>query len=106
LLEEVEGKPEQNVLQSQAVRTMQKAIYTTKKTSHYGLAFEHCTHFTSPIRRYPDLMTHRLLFDYLHGDKSAPQDKYEEACKHSSAMELKASDAERASIRYKQSRVY
>lgn len=102
LLEEVEGKPEQNVLQSQAVRTMQKAMYTTKKTSHYGLAFEHYTHFTSPIRRYPDLMTHRLLFEYLHGEKSAPQDKYEEACKHSSAMEVKASDAERASIRYKQ----
>lgn len=99
---EVEGKPEQNIIQSQAIRTMSKAVYGTKKTSHYGLGFSHYTHFTSPIRRYPDLMVHRLLFDYLNGAKSANQDDFEEYCKKSSAMEVKAAEAERASIRYKQ----
>jgi len=102
ILVDTEGKPEQNVIQSLAVRTMQKAFYTTKKSGHYGLAFDNYTHFTSPIRRYPDLMVHRLLFDYLNGKKSANQDEYEEYCKHSSAREINASEAERASIRFKQ----
>ncbi len=102
LLEQVEGKPEQNLVQSQAIRTMSKAYYGTKKSMHYGLAFEHYTHFTSPIRRYPDLMVHRLLFEYLNKGKSGDQAHYEDMCKQSSAMEVKAADAERASVRYKQ----
>jgi ribonuclease R len=102
LLAEVEGKPEQNIIQQMAVRSMMKAYYSTKKTSHYGLAFDFYTHFTSPIRRYPDLMAHRLLFSYLNKGKSADENTYEEMCKQSSAMEIQAADAERASIRYKQ----
>ncbi|MFN4994134.1 MAG: ribonuclease R [Bacteroidota bacterium] len=102
LLKEVEGKPEQNIIQSMAVRSMMKAYYTTKKTSHYGLAFDYYTHFTSPIRRYPDLMAHRLLFSYLHKGKSPSEAFYEEKCKHSSEREVQAADAERASVKYKQ----
>lgn len=102
LLNEVEGKPEQNIVQSMAVRSMMKAYYTTTKTSHYGLAFDYYTHFTSPIRRYPDLLAHRLLFSYLHKGKSANEKEYEEKCKHSSQMEVQAAEAERASVRYKQ----
>lgn len=102
LLTEVEGKPEQNIIQSMAVRSMMKAYYTTKKTSHYGLSFDYYTHFTSPIRRYPDLMAHRLLFSYLNNGKSGNENEYEEKCKHSSQMEVQAADAERASVRYKQ----
>lgn len=102
LMEDVEGKKEQNVLTHLAIRSMAKAIYTTKTSSHYGLAFDHYTHFTSPIRRYPDVMVHRLLFHYLNGGQSANADHYEKLCQHSSAMEKKASDAERASIKYKQ----
>ncbi len=102
LLEQVEGKPEQNLVQSQAIRTMSKAYYTGKKTMHYGLAFDHYTHFTSPIRRYPDLLAHRLLFGYLHNEKPGIEKEIEELCKQSSAMEVKAADAERASVRYKQ----
>jgi ribonuclease R len=85
-----------------AVRSMMKAYYSTKKTSHYGLAFDFYTHFTSPIRRYPDLMAHRLLFSYLNKGKSANEVEYEEKCKHSSQMEIQAADAERASVKYKQ----
>ena len=102
LMEDVEGKKEQNVLTQLAIRSMAKAVYTTKKTSHYGLAFDHYTHFTSPIRRYPDVMVHRLLAAYLNGERSANEEEYETAASHSSAMEKRAADAERASIKYKQ----
>lgn len=102
LMEDVEGKKEQNVLTQLAIRSMAKAVYTTKKTSHYGLAFDHYTHFTSPIRRYPDVMVHRLLAAYLNNEKSASEEEYEIAASHSSAMEKRAADAERASIKYKQ----
>ncbi len=98
----MEGKPEQNILQQLAIRTMAKAVYTTKKTSHYGLAFEYYTHFTSPIRRYPDLIVHRNLFAYLNNKPGDKKLDLEEAAKHSSLMEQKAVDAERASIKYKQ----
>lgn len=102
LMEDVEGKKEQNVLTQLAIRSMAKAIYTTKKTSHYGLAFDYYTHFTSPIRRYPDVMVHRLLEHYLEGGKSAGEEEYEKKSLHASQMEKKAADAERASIKYKQ----
>ncbi|WP_443938636.1 ribonuclease R [Pedobacter sp. MW01-1-1] len=102
LMSDVEGKKEQNILTSLAIRSMAKAIYTTKKTSHYGLAFDYYTHFTSPIRRYPDVMAHRLLQQYLDNGKSADAEAYEVACVHSSAMEKRAAEAERASIKYKQ----
>jgi ribonuclease R len=102
LMEDVEGKKEQNVLTHLAIRSMAKAIYTTKGSSHYGLAFDHYTHFTSPIRRYPDVMVHRLLFHYLNGGQSANAEHYEKLCQHSSQMEKKAADAERASVKYKQ----
>jgi ribonuclease R len=77
-------------------------VYTTKSSSHYGLAFDHYTHFTSPIRRYPDVMVHRLLLHYLNGGQSANAEHYEALCKHSSEKEKKAADAERASVKYKQ----
>ncbi len=102
LMEDVEGKKEQNVLTHLAIRSMAKAIYTTKTSSHYGLAFDHYTHFTSPIRRYPDVMVHRLLFHYLNGGQSANAEHYEKLCQHASQMEKKAADAERASVKYKQ----
>ncbi|GAA4309136.1 ribonuclease R [Mucilaginibacter gynuensis] len=102
LMNDVEGKKEQNVLTQLAIRSMAKAIYTTKGTSHYGLAFDHYTHFTSPIRRYPDVMVHRLLFHYLNGGQSANAEHYEKMCEHSSQMEKKAADAERSSVKYKQ----
>jgi ribonuclease R len=97
-----EGKPEQGLLQSMAIRTMSKAVYTTQKTGHYGLAFDFYSHFTSPIRRYPDLMVHRLLEKYLEGGAEKPSQEWEKRCKHSSQMEQKAAEAERASIKYKQ----
>ena len=102
LMEDVEGKKEQNVLTHLAIRSMAKAIYTTKGSSHYGLAFDHYTHFTSPIRRYPDVMVHRLLQHYLDGGQSVNADHYEKLCQHSSQMEKRAADAERASVKYKQ----
>ena len=102
LMDEIEGKPEQNVLQSLAVRAMAKAKYTTEAKGHFGLAFDHYTHFTSPIRRYPDMMVHRLLQHYLDNGKSVPKKEFEEKCIHSSGREKRAADAERASIKYKQ----
>ena len=102
LMESVEGTKEQNVLTTLAIRSMAKAIYTTKKTSHYGLAFDYYTHFTSPIRRYPDVMVHRLLEHYLSDGKPVNAEAYEKLCEHSSQMEKKAADAERASVKYKQ----
>ncbi|MGK7395145.1 MAG: ribonuclease R [Candidatus Cyclobacteriaceae bacterium M3_2C_046] len=102
LIKEIEGKPEENVLQQLAIRTMAKAKYTTEEGGHFGLAFPHYTHFTSPIRRYPDVMVHRLLFHYLHDGKSVDKNRYEDMCLHSSEMEKRAADAERASIKYKQ----
>lgn len=103
LVIDTEGKPEYETLQSLAIRSMAKAVYTTKATGHFGLAFEHYSHFTSPIRRYPDMMAHRLLEKYLSNNiKSVDPAKFESMCRHSSDMEKRASDAERASIRYKQ----
>ncbi len=102
LMDEIEGKPEQNVLQSLAVRAMAKAKYTTEPKGHFGLAFDHYTHFTSPIRRYPDMMVHRLLQHYLDRGKPVNKTAYESKCVHSSEREKRAADAERASIRYKQ----
>lgn len=102
LITEIEGSPEENVLQRLAIRSMAKAKYTTKATGHFGLAFKHYTHFTSPIRRYPDMMVHRLLQHYLQSASPVKPDFYEEQCRHSSDMEKVAADAERASIKYKQ----
>lgn len=102
LMSDVEGKKEQNVLTQLAIRSMAKAIYSTKKTSHYGLAFDYYTHFTSPIRRYPDVLSHRLLQHYLDGGKSVDAEEYEKLCLHSSQMEKRAADAERMFIKYKQ----
>ncbi|MCF8452755.1 MAG: ribonuclease R [Pedobacter sp.] len=102
LMADVEGKKEQNVLTQLAIRSMAKAVYTTKKHSHYGLAFDYYTHFTSPIRRYPDVMVHRLLELYLADGKSVNEEEYEKMSTHSSQMEKKAADAERASVKYKQ----
>lgn len=102
LMTKIEGSKEQNLLTSLAVRSMAKAIYTTKNTSHYGLAFDYYTHFTSPIRRYPDVMVHRLLQFYLDGGQKINAEHYEKMSEHSSQMEKKAAEAERASIKYKQ----
>jgi len=102
LMKEIEGKPEQNILENLAIRTMAKAKYSVVPKGHFGLAFTHYTHFTSPIRRYPDMMVHRLLTHYLAGGKSVEIEAYEEHCLHSSEREKVASNAERASIKYKQ----
>lgn len=102
LLDKVEGTREQNLIETIALSSMAKAIYSTQNIGHYGLAFEYYTHFTSPIRRYPDMMVHRLLFSYLNGGASVKEESYEEYCNHCSDMEQVAASAERASIKYKQ----
>lgn len=102
LLRDVKGKGEENLLSILAIRSMAKAVYTTDNIGHYGLAMPYYTHFTSPIRRYPDMLVHRLLAKYATGSRSADKVKLEEECKHDSEMEQVAANAERASIRYKQ----
>jgi VacB/RNase II family 3'-5' exoribonuclease len=102
LLSDVHGKAESNMIETLTIRTMSKAVYTTQNIGHYGLAFDYYSHFTSPIRRYPDVMTHRLLQHYLEGGDAPKADKYEEKCKHSSNREELASKAERSSIKYMQ----
>jgi ribonuclease R len=103
LMQIVKGKPEQNILEQMAIRTMAKAVYTTQNIGHYGLAFEYYTHFTSPIRRYPDLMVHRILHSVLiETTIYRNKDELEDKCRHSSAMERKAMEAERESVKYKQ----
>jgi ribonuclease R len=102
LMESVEGKPEQNVMESLAVRTMAKARYSTNPLGHFGLAFPFYSHFTSPIRRYPDMMAHRLLQHYLDGGEPLSPESWEAKCKYSSDRERLANEAERASIKYKQ----
>lgn len=102
VLDKVKGTKEGNMIQTLAVRTMAKAEYSTHNIGHYGLAFDYYSHFTSPIRRYPDVMVHRLLQHYLDGGKSVDENEFEEYCNHCSKMEKQSSDAERDSIKYKQ----
>lgn len=102
LLDKVQGKPEENLIETLTIRTMAKAAYQTDNIGHYGLAFEYYTHFTSPIRRHPDMMVHRLLSRYLAGGKPVEKNRLEKLCEHDSKMEMIASQAERASIKYKQ----
>ena len=102
LLQDVVGKKEQNLIDTLTIRSMSKAKYSTENIGHYGLAFDYYSHFTSPIRRYPDVMTHRLLQYYIDGGKSVDADLYEEKCVHSSTMEGLATNAERDSVKYMQ----
>ncbi len=102
LFESIAGRGEEYMIDSIAIRTMSRAYYSIENIGHYGLGFRYYTHFTSPIRRYPDLMVHRLLQLYLHGGPSVSADEYEEYCRHCSLMEKRAADAERASVKYKQ----
>jgi len=102
LFEAVEGKGEKSLIETVAIRTMAKAEYSTQNIGHYGLAFPYYTHFTSPIRRYPDLMVHRLLEKYLEGKPSVKEEDYEPVCQHASEMERRAAEMERESVKYKQ----
>lgn len=102
MVQQVQGTLEGDILQPLAIRSMEKAYYTTKKTGHFGLGFDFYAHFTSPIRRYPDLITHRMLFDYLQKTKTFSYENVESMASHSSKQEQKATSAERASIKYKQ----
>ena len=102
LLDDIQGKKEENLIETVSIRAMQKARYSTHNIGHYGLAFDYYTHFTSPIRRFPDMMVHRLVTKYLDGGRSVSESKYEDLCDHSSNMEQIAANAERASIKYKQ----
>jgi ribonuclease R len=101
IVKNVSGKPEQNIIENLAIRSMSKAVYTTKNIGHYGLAFDYYTHFTSPIRRYPDVLVHRLLFDYLK-KRNPDTSNLESKCKYCSYQEQQAVMAERSSIKYKQ----
>ena len=102
LLDDIQGKKEENLIETVSIRAMQKARYSTHNIGHYGLAFDYYTHFTSPIRRVPDMMVHRLVTRYMDGGRSVSETKYEDLCDHSSNMEQIAANAERASIKYKQ----
>ncbi|MEO7079901.1 MAG: RNB domain-containing ribonuclease, partial [Flavobacteriales bacterium] len=102
LMHEIKGTDEENILKQVTIRSMSKAIYSTDNIGHYGLAFDNYTHFTSPIRRYPDLMVHRAMAHYLAGGKALNKNALELSCAHSSIMEKRAADAERASIKFKQ----
>ncbi|UYU42002.1 ribonuclease R [Bacteroides salyersiae] len=102
LLDDIQGKKEENLIETVSIRAMQKARYSTHNIGHYGLAFDYYTHFTSPIRRFPDMMVHRLVTKYLDGGRSVSESKYEDLCDHSSNMEQIAANAERASTKYKQ----